>query len=158
MTERLDYPIVSPVGTKAFGSAYAYVKQCGLALSLIDLVFLRTSQINGCAYCIDSHSRDLLKNGMAVEKIFLVPAWREAGDLFDARERAALAWAETVTLVAETDVPDADYAAAAEVFTEKELVDLTMTIAIMNAYNRLAISFRKVPATVAEAAARRHDT
>ena len=104
------------------------------------------SLINGCAYCIDMHSRDLLKRGMAVEKLVLVPVWREAGDLFSERERAALAWAETVTRVADTAVPDADYRDAAAAFSEKELADLTIAIALMNAYNRLAVSFRTPPA------------
>jgi AhpD family alkylhydroperoxidase len=104
------------------------------------------SQINGCAYCLDMHTRDLLKAGATVEKLALVPAWREAGALFDARERAALAWAESVTEVAWTGVPDRDFEAATEIFGEKELVDLTIAIGLMNAYNRLAISFRNPPA------------
>jgi AhpD family alkylhydroperoxidase len=106
------------------------------------------SLINGCAYCIDMHSRDLLKGGMAVEKLVLVPVWREAGGLFSERERAALAWAETVTRVADTAVPDADYRDAAAAFSDKELADLTIAIALMNAYNRLAISFRTPPTDV----------
>jgi alkylhydroperoxidase family enzyme len=91
------------------------------------------------------HSRDLLKDGVSVEKLVLVPAWREAGTLFDAREQAALAWAETVTQVAQTHVPDAAYEAAAAVFAAKELADLTIAIGLMNTYNRMAISFRAVP-------------
>jgi AhpD family alkylhydroperoxidase len=113
---------------------------------LVDLIYLRVSQINGCAYCIDMHSRDLLKDGVSIEKLVLVPAWREGGALFDGTERAALAWAETVTRVAETGVPDAEYAAAAAVFDQKQLADLTIAIGLMNAYNRLAISFRSTPA------------
>jgi len=97
------------------------------------------------------HSRDLLKQGMAVEKLVLVPAWQEASGLFDARERAALAWAETVTAVAQTGVPDDAYQAAAAVFNEKKLADLTITVALMNAYNRLAISFRTTPAAARHA-------
>ena len=111
----------------------------------MDLVYLRVSLINGCAYCIDMHLRDLLKGGTAVEKLVLVPAWREAGGLFDARERAALAWAETVTRVAQTAVPDENYQAASAVFGDKELADLTIAVGLMNAYNRLAISFRTPP-------------
>jgi alkylhydroperoxidase family enzyme len=90
-------------------------------------------------------SRELIKEGLAVEKLVLVQAWREAGGLFNTRERAALAWAETVTLVADTAVPDANFEAAAAVFSEKELVDLTIAIGLMNAYNRLAIGFRVPP-------------
>jgi AhpD family alkylhydroperoxidase len=107
---------------------------------------LRISQINGCAYCIDMHSRDLIKGGLAIEKLVLVQAWREAGGLFDTRERAALAWAETVTRVADTTVPDAEFQAASAVFSEKELTDLTIAIGLMNTYNRLAIGFRIPPA------------
>jgi alkylhydroperoxidase family enzyme len=97
------------------------------------------------------HSRDLLKSGMAVEKLVLVPVWREAGDVFNTRERAALAWAETVTRVAATGVPDADYAAAAAEFSDKELADLTYAIGLMNAFNRFGISFRSTPAAAAKA-------
>ena len=114
--------------------------------SLIDLVYLRVSLINGCAYCIDLHSRDLLKGGMAVEKLVLVPVWHESGALFSEQERAALEGAEAVTLVADTHVPDAAYQKASAQFGEKELADLTIAIALMNAYNRLAISFRTMPA------------
>jgi AhpD family alkylhydroperoxidase len=148
MSERMDYMTVVPGGVKALGGVYGYVAQCGLPRQLVDLVNLRVSLINGCAYCIDLHSRDLLKGGLAVEKLVLVPIWHEAGELFDARERAALAWAETVTRVADTAVPDDAYRAAAEVFSDKELGDLTIAIGLMNVYNRLAISFRKTPQAV----------
>jgi AhpD family alkylhydroperoxidase len=111
-------------------------------------VYLRVSQINNCAYCLDMHTRDLLKKSVPVEKLALVQAWREAGDLFDAREQASLAWAESVTRVANTGVPDADFQAAREVFDERELVDLTIAIGVMNTYNRLAISFRNTPQAV----------
>ena len=146
MTQRLDYGAAAPGGMKALGGVHGYIGQCGLPAALVDLVYLRVSLINGCAYCIDMHSRDLLKGGLAVEKLVLVPAWREAGALFTAQERAALGWAETVTRVAETAVPDAAFDAARAAFSEKELADLTIAIGLMNAYNRLAISFRAVPA------------
>ena len=100
MTQRLDYTNVAPAGVKALGGVYGYITQSGLPTQLVNLVYLRVSQINGCAFCIDMHSRDLLKNGLAIEKLVLVQAWHEAGDLFDVRERGALAWAETVTRVA----------------------------------------------------------
>src|ERR1700704_6321272 len=112
--------------------------------------YLRVSQINNCAYCLDMHTRDLLKKGQKIEKLALVQAWAEGGNLFDARERAALAWAETVTRVAETGIPDEAYQAARAVFEERELVDLTIAISVMNAYNRMAISFRNTPKAVAE--------
>ena len=146
MTQRLDYLRVTPGGMKALGGVHGYLLQSGLSVDLINLVHLRTSQINGCAYCIDMHSRDLLKSGMPIDKLILVPAWREAGGLFDRRERAALAWSETVTAVAQTGVPDAEFDAARAVFNDKELSDLTIAIGLMNAYNRMAISFRTVPA------------
>src|SRR6202023_368869 len=102
MTQRLNYTTIAPVGVKALGGVYAYIAQSNLPAQLVNQVYLRVSQINGCAYCIDMHSRDLLKGGLAVEKLVLVPGWREAGSLFDSREHAALAWAETVTRVADT--------------------------------------------------------
>ena len=131
---------------KALGGVYGHIMQSGLPKALVNLVYLHVSQINGCAYCIDMHSRDLLKGGMTVEKLVLVPAWREGGSLFDDTERAALAWSETVTRVAETGVPDAEYEAAAAVFDRKQLADLTIAIGLMNSYNRMAISFRAPPA------------
>src|SRR3981081_899867 len=132
MTQRLNYTTIAPVGVKALGGVYAYITQSNLPVQLVNQVYLRVSQINGCVYCIDMHSRDLLKEGLAVEKLVLVPAWREAGGLFDAHERAALAWAETVTRVADTNVPDTEFHAASVIFSEKELADLTIAIGLMN--------------------------
>jgi AhpD family alkylhydroperoxidase len=148
---RLDYAHASPDGYKAFGGVYVYLQRCGLPKTLIDLVFLRVSQINGCAYCIDMHSRDLVKQGVAVDKLVLVPVWHEAGAVFSRRERTALAWAESVTRVSETGVPDEDYTAAAAEFTDKELADLTYAIGLMNAFNRLGVSFRATPVAAAAA-------
>ena len=150
MSKRLDYTQIAPAGVKALGGVYGYVAQSGLPLVLVDLVHLRVSQINNCAYCLDMHTRDLLKKGQKIEKLALVQAWAEAGHLFDERERAALAWAETVTRVAETAVPDEAYQAARTVFEERELVDLTIAIGLMNAYNRMAISFRNTPQAALE--------
>jgi AhpD family alkylhydroperoxidase len=150
MSNRIDYTKAAPEGYKAFGGVHAYLHNCGLPHDLIDLVYLRVSQINGCAYCIDMHSRDLVKRGATVDKLVLVSVWHEAGAVFDARERAALAWAETVTRVGETGVPDASYEAIAAVFNDKELSDLTYAIALMNAFNRLGVSFRKKPAAAAK--------
>lgn len=145
MSNRIDYMQIAPGGTKALGAVYGYIAQSGLPATLIELVYLRVSQLNNCAYCLDMDTRDLIKKGVDIEKLALVQAWPEAGKLFDDRERAALAWAETVTRVAETGVPDPDYLAAREAFEEQELVDLTIAVGLMNAYNRLAISFRNVP-------------
>lgn len=153
MSQRIDYNQVAPAGAKALGSVYGYVTQSGLDPVLVDLVYLRVSQINGCAYCLDMHTRDLLKRGVAIDKLALVQAWREAGPLFSEREKAALAWAESVTQVAQTGVPDADFQAASAVFGEKELVDLTFAIGVMNTYNRLAIGFRNTPEAVRRAEA-----
>ena len=139
MSNRIEYAKASPAGYKAFGGVHVYLQNCGLPKELIDLVYLRVSQINGCAYCIDMHSRDLLKLGP------------EAGEVFSTRVRTALAWAETVTRVAETGVPDADYEAAAAEFSDKELADLTYAIGLMNAFNRLSISFRVPPAAAKKA-------
>jgi AhpD family alkylhydroperoxidase len=141
----LDYIKASPGGVKAFGGVYGYVMQSGLEDVLINLVYLRSSQINGCAYCLDSHTRDLIKKDVTPAKLTLAQAWREAESMLSEREKAALAWAESVTLVADTHVPDDAFDAVAAVFSEKELVDLTMAISSMNAYNRLAISFRRTP-------------
>ncbi|WP_454647194.1 carboxymuconolactone decarboxylase family protein [Bradyrhizobium liaoningense] len=153
MSERLDYNHVAPAGAKALGGVYGYVMQSGLPATLVTLVYLRVSQINNCAYCLDMHMRDLLKGGVKIEKLALVQAWAEAGNLFDERERAALAWTETVTRVSETNVPDDAYRAARKVFNERELVDLTIAVSLMNAYNRMSISFRKTPQAVLESAA-----
>ena len=151
MAKRLDYNQVAPNGIRALGGVYGYVRQSGLSAVLVDLVYLRVSQINNCAYCLDMHTRDLLKKGQNIEKLALVQAWADAGHLFDERERAALAWAETVTRVAETGVPDEAYQAARAVFQDKELIDLTIAISLMNTYNRLAISFRNPPQAALEA-------
>ena len=153
MSRRLDYNQIAPAGAKALGGVYGYLMQSSLSPVLVDLVYLRISQINNCAYCLDMHTRDLLKKGQKIEKLALVQAWAEGGNLFDERERAALAWAETVTRVAETGVPDDAYRAARAVFEERELVDLTIAIGLMNAYNRMAISFRNTPQAVVEKAA-----
>ena len=145
MTQRLDYEKLSAAGLRALGGVYMYIVNSGLPKALIDLVFLRASQINGCAYCIDMHARDLIKGGVAVEKVMLVQAWREAGELFTAKEKAALQWAEAVTLVSETHAPDEAFAAASAEFQPKEISDLTLAIGVINTYNRLSIGFRRLP-------------
>jgi AhpD family alkylhydroperoxidase len=145
MSPRIDYTHIAPAGAKVLGAVYGYIMQSGLDPVLVDLVYLRVSQINGCAYCLDMHTRDLVKRGVTIDKLALLPAWHEAGKVFSEREKAALAWAETVTRVAQTSVPDADFKAASTVFSEKELVDLTFAIGLMNTYHRLAISFRNPP-------------
>ncbi|MGL6234008.1 MAG: carboxymuconolactone decarboxylase family protein [Segniliparus sp.] len=151
MPARLDYYRSAPSGVKALMGVHAYVAQSGLPAELVELVNLRVSLINGCAYCLDMHTRELRKLGVAEEKITLVPVWDEVDAFFSERERAALAWAETVTRVAETHVPDAAFAEVSAHFTEKEIADLTVAIGLINAWNRLAISFRAVPESAAKA-------
>jgi AhpD family alkylhydroperoxidase len=149
MSQRMNYNAASPAGMKALGAVHGYVRQSGLPPRLVDLVFLRVSQINGCAYCIDMHSRDLLKAGLPIEHLVLVAAWPDAGGIFGEQERAALAWAEAVTRLGDRGVPDSAFEAAAAVFGEKQLADLTIAIGLMNAYNRVAISFRATPMALA---------
>jgi len=139
---RLNWSEVAPEGAKALYGVHHYVvTRTNLPAELIHLVFLRVSQINGCAHCIDLHARDLRKT-MSVEKITLVPVWDEVPHLFSDRERTALAWAEEVTRVSETHASDEAYAAASAAFEPKDLVDLTIAIAAMNAFNRLGAPFR----------------
>jgi AhpD family alkylhydroperoxidase len=146
MTQRINYSKASPDAYRAFGEVHSILQKCGLAKELINLVYLRVSQINGCAFCIDMHTRDLKRLGVSEEKLTLLQVWRDAGTLFSAREKAAIAWAETVTRVAETHAPDEDYQAVAAEFDDKELADLTYAICLMNAFNRLGIAFRTAPA------------
>jgi AhpD family alkylhydroperoxidase len=122
-----------------------YLSGCGLEPGLIHLVKLRASQINGCAFCIDMHTRDARAAGEAERRLYLLDAWREA-PLYTPRERAALAWTEAVTRVANGHVPDAVFEEARAQFSDKELADLTPAVAAINAWNRLAISFRATPA------------
>jgi len=139
---RLNWSEVAPDGAKALFGVHHYVtKGTSLPEELIHLVFLRVSQINGCAHCIDMHGRDLRKT-MTVDKVMLVPVWNEVPHLFSDQERAALAWAEEVTRVSETHASDEAYRAASAAFAPKDLVDLTIVIAAMNAFNRLGAPFR----------------
>lgn len=139
---RLIWHQVAPQGAKALYGIHHYITTgTNLPEELIHLVFLRVSQINGCAHCIDTHTRDLLKT-MPIDKVALVPVWAEVPHLFPEQYRAALAWAEEVTLVSETHASDEAYAAAVAAFEPKDLVDLTITIAAMNAFNRLGAPFR----------------
>ena len=146
---RMNWSEVAPEGAKALFGVHHYVTaKTNLPAELIHLVFLRVSQINGCAHCIDMHSRDLRKT-MSIDKITLVAVWDEVPHLFSDKERAALAWAEEVTNVSQTHASDEAYAAAAAAFDPKDLVDLTIAIAAMNAFNRLGAPFRLPVATKA---------
>jgi AhpD family alkylhydroperoxidase len=144
MQARLDANKLAPEGYKAMSGLQAYVTGCGLEPLLLELVKIRASQINGCAFCIAMHTKDARKLGESDERMHLLDAWEEA-PVFSPRERAALAWTEAVTLVREGHVSDAVYAEARKHFSEKELVDLTYAVMAINAWNRLAIAFRKQP-------------
>lgn len=144
MEPRIDYTKANAGAARAMYALEAYVKHSGLEMSLIDLVKLRASQINGCAYCIDMHTKDARAAGESEQRLYLLDAWREA-PFYTERERGALAWTESVTLVADNHVPDEVYELARQQFTEEELVNLTMAVVAINGWNRLSISFRSVP-------------
>jgi AhpD family alkylhydroperoxidase len=135
---------ISPAAFKAVAGLQAYVDQSGLERSLIELVKIRASQINGCAYCLVMHTNDARKRGESDERMHLLNAWREA-PVFTERERAALAWTEAITLVGDDHVPDEVYNATRRLFSEKEMVDLTAAAVTINVWNRLAIAFRAMP-------------
>ena len=141
-TTRLDYARVSPEAVRVQRALEGYVQTSGLEPSLIHLVYLRASQINGCAFCVDKHSKDARRAGETEERLYAVAVWRET-PFFSQRERAALAWTETVTLLAQTHVPDDAYADVRQHFNANELVALTMAIVTINGWNRIAVSFRK---------------
>ena len=145
MTPRLDYFAAAPKALQPMLALEKAVVSSGLEHSLIELVKTRASQINGCAFCIDMHTRDALKAGEVPARLFLLDAWREAPH-YTPRERAALAWTEALTLVARTHAPDADYAGLLPHFSAEEIVKLSLLIATINAWNRLAIGFRATPA------------
>ena len=146
MEPRINYEAVTPGARRAMRELGAYVSASGLEPSLLELVRLRASQLNGCAYCIDMHTKDARAAGESEQRLYALDAWRET-PFYTERERAALAWAEAVTLISWEHAPDRVYEQARAQFTEKELVDLTMAIITINGWNRLAISFRTVPGT-----------
>lgn len=154
MEPRIGYANAAPGALRAMYGLEAYVQQCGLEPSLLELVKLRASQINGCAYCIDMHTKDARARGESEQRLYALVAWQEA-PFYSERERAALLWTEAVTLVAEGHVPDAVYEQVRHAFTEEELVNLTMAVVAINGWNRLAISFRAVPGAYEPAEARR---
>jgi AhpD family alkylhydroperoxidase len=138
---RLDYRKAAPDAFKAMLELESGVRRSGLERSLIELIKMRVSQINGCAYCLDMHSKDARAAGETEQRLYVLPAWREA-PFYSARERAALAWAEAVTQVSTNDFPDALYDEVRAQFDEKALVELTLAIIAINGWNRLAIPFR----------------
>jgi AhpD family alkylhydroperoxidase len=141
LTPRLDFANASPGAVSAFRGLQAYVDRCGLEPSLLELVKTRASQINGCAYCLDMHTKDARAAGETEQRLYALSAWRET-PFFSERERAALAWTEAVTQIADDHVSDELYAQARQVFDERELVDLTLAVVVINGWNRLAIAFR----------------
>src|SRR3569832_2465327 len=144
MKPRLNFYQAAPEAIKAQTALEAQLQGSGLEQSLIELVKTRASQFFGCAFCINMHTQDARKHGEAEQRLYLLDAWREA-PIYTDRERAALAWTEAVTLISETHAPDDVYAEVRAHFSEAETVNLTMLIATINAWNRLAISLRAVP-------------
>jgi AhpD family alkylhydroperoxidase len=140
-TERIKYSAASPAAYRAMAALERFVRECGLEHPLIELVKIRASQINGCGYCLDMHTKDARAAGETEQRIHVLSAWREA-PFYTPRERAALEWTEAVTEIGRAGVSDDLYARTLQQFSEKELVDLTMAVVTINGWNRLAITFR----------------
>jgi AhpD family alkylhydroperoxidase len=141
MKPRIDFTKISPKALQAMMGLQSYVNHSGLEHSLLELVKMRASQINGCAYCLDMHFKDARAAGETEQRLYLLSAWREA-PFYSERERAALEWTEAMTLLTEGHVPDAVYASVREQFSEAELVDLSMAVVAINGWNRLMVGFR----------------
>ena len=146
MQARIQYQGVAPGAIKAMMALETYVRHSGLEHSLLELVKVRASQINGCAYCIDMHWKDARAAGETEQRLYGLNAWHES-PYYSERERAALEWTETVTLVAETHVPDDVFERVRAHFADDELVNLTAAVVAINSWNRLAIAFRAEPGT-----------
>jgi AhpD family alkylhydroperoxidase len=147
----MDFRKASPQAAKAMGELHAFVHRCGLKHTLLELVNLRVSQINGCAHCIDMHTKELRADGESEQQLYLLNAWRES-PFYSARERAALAWTEALTLVTDGHVSDDVYEVACAQFSEEELAILTLAVVAINGANRLNIAFRTVPGSYRPAA------
>lgn len=141
MTQRVNVFEVKPAAFKALTGLNIYLAKSAIEKNLLDLICFRVSQINGCAFCLDMHAKDLRVAGETEQRLYMMDAWREA-ELYSERERAALAWAEALTLIADDRVPDAVYQQATRQFTEEELIDLTMAVVAINSYNRINVAFR----------------
>jgi AhpD family alkylhydroperoxidase len=144
MEARLDYYTAAPGAVRALFGLETYLAGSGLEKPLLNLVKLRASQLNGCAFCIDLHWREIRKEGEDERRLYMLAAWRESPG-YNERERAALAWTEAVTHLHEGHVSDEVFAAVRPHFSDKELADLTLAVAAINAWNRMSISFRLVP-------------
>jgi AhpD family alkylhydroperoxidase len=142
MQSRLNYQKAAPEVIQGMLALSGVVQKSGLAPGLIDLIDYRVSQINGCAFCLDMHSKDLRARGESEQRIYMLSAWREAPNLYNARERAALAWAEAVTRLTNREVPDEVYEEARKEFSEAELAQLTLSVVAINGWNRLNVAFR----------------
>ncbi|HLG82050.1 MAG TPA: carboxymuconolactone decarboxylase family protein [Bradyrhizobium sp.] len=151
MKPRMNFYQAAPETIKALTAVETQIQSSGLEQPLIELVRTRASQINGCAFCINMHTQDARKHGETEQRLYLLNAWREA-PVYTDRERAALTWTEAVTLIPETHAPDDAYEELRNHFSEAEAVNLTILIGTINAWNRLAISFRAVPPAKARAA------
>jgi AhpD family alkylhydroperoxidase len=150
MKPRIEYAKAAPGTVQAMRALETYVQQSGLERSLLHLIKTRASQINGCAFCLDMHTREAREDGETEERLYVLSAWRETAD-YTERERAALAWTEAVTRIADGHVPDGVYELARQQFTDKELADLTLAVVAINGWNRLSIAFRTLPAKSREA-------
>jgi AhpD family alkylhydroperoxidase len=146
MAERINYSKVAPGGYRAMSGLEKAVRESGLEPSLLDLIKLRASQINGCAYCLDMHWKDARARGESEQRLYSLDAWRETS-YYTERERAALTWTEAVTQITGNHVPDELYEQVRPHFSEEELVNLTLAVVAINGWNRLAISFRTEPGT-----------
>jgi AhpD family alkylhydroperoxidase len=155
MAARLDYGKASPEATRALYALEMFVKGSGLDHSLLELIKLRASQINGCAFCVDMHWKDARAAGESEERLYMLSAWEEA-TVYSDKERAALALTEAVTLVSQTHVPDAVFEEAKKHFSDKELTNLIVAISTINAWNRLSITFRAEPGRYQPAKSAKH--
>jgi AhpD family alkylhydroperoxidase len=146
MKPRLEIQKIAPQAYRAMAGLESYVRNSGLEHSLLALVKVRASQINGCAYCIDMHTKDARAEGETEQRLYGLTAWSET-PFYTERERAALAWTEALTLISETHAPDDVYEQVRQHFSEAEVVNLTMAIVAINGWNRLVLGFRTVPGT-----------
>lgn len=146
MTRRIDLEHVAPGAARAMLTLEQYVRGSGLERELLELVKLRASYLNGCAYCVDMHTKDARAGGETEQRLYAIPVWRET-PFYTLRERAALSWTEAVTELGRTGVPDAVFDDVRRYFSDAEIVNLTMAVIAINGWNRIAVSFRKEPGT-----------
>ncbi|QCE33439.1 carboxymuconolactone decarboxylase family protein [Acetobacteraceae bacterium] len=148
---RIDYEKLVPESVALLYKVHEHIQKSGVDPVLAELASLRTSQINGCAFCIELHSKILRHQGVSFEKLLLVSAWREAGSVFNEKEQAVLLWSESLTSLAKTHAPDSDFNKMKMHFSEKEIANFTVAIALTNAYNRIAVGMRRLPEAASKA-------